>query len=365
MTPTESWPLWVTRRRRRTAGRRSRRRRRRAAPVPSPCRRGPTSGRGVTSSVSSSPGPTWRRNRAPSRPPNSGSLPAKRSSVSTAIAPTWAIASHISTPGQRRPPREVTGEEPLVARQPPPARRRLTGDEVGDLVDEQERRPVRQDIRRPRQVGHQADRRQQVLRRVGRADLVPGLGHLALLVDQERRPLDAHVLAAVHALLLPHPERLGDGVVGIGEQREPESVLLGELELLRRLVRADPDDGSAADVAEDVVEPARLLRAARRVGLRVEVDEHLAPAQRAQRHLLVVLVGEVEVGCAIPWLEHGGHPTAGRRRRAPSSHWWRRRPWRRAAACSARRGTPACSAVTTRPRATSSNPCPRAWRAAR
>ena len=55
--------------------------------------------RATTSSVSSSPGPTWRRKRAPSRPPNSGSLPAKRSSVSTAMAPTWAIASHISTPG--------------------------------------------------------------------------------------------------------------------------------------------------------------------------------------------------------------------------------------------------------------------------
>ena len=36
---------------------------------------------------------------AESRPPNSGSLPANRSSLSTAMAPTWAIASHISTPG--------------------------------------------------------------------------------------------------------------------------------------------------------------------------------------------------------------------------------------------------------------------------
>ena len=55
--------------------------------------------------------------------------------------------------GQRRPAREVTGEEPLVAGEVPSARGatdRLEGD---DLVDEQERRPVR------RQIGVRAGQR--------------------------------------------------------------------------------------------------------------------------------------------------------------------------------------------------------------
>ena len=65
---------------------------------------------------------------------------------------------------------------------------------------------------------------------------------LALLVDQERRADDAHVGLAVVLLLPPHAVRLGDGVVGVGQQREPEGVLLVELELLRRLVGADAED---------------------------------------------------------------------------------------------------------------------------
>ena len=48
-------------------------------------------------------------------------------------------------------------------------------------------------------------------------------------------------LRAVHRLLAPHAERLGDGVVGVGEQREAEAVLLVELRLLRRLVGADAE----------------------------------------------------------------------------------------------------------------------------
>ena len=70
-----------------------------AAPARCPCRRAPTSAPARPAAPACRPGTTWRRNRAPSSPPNSGSLPAKRGSASTAMAPTWAIASHISTPG--------------------------------------------------------------------------------------------------------------------------------------------------------------------------------------------------------------------------------------------------------------------------
>src|SRR5947208_1420013 len=48
--------------------------------------------------------------------------------------------------GQRRPSGKVSGEEGLVASEVPPSAGRHTGDDVIDLVDEQERRPVRQDL---------------------------------------------------------------------------------------------------------------------------------------------------------------------------------------------------------------------------
>src|SRR5690242_18346005 len=46
--------------------------------------------------------------------------------------------------------------------------------------------------------------------------LVPDLGHRARLVDQEGRPLDAHVLAAIEALLDPGAVLLADLAVLVG-----------------------------------------------------------------------------------------------------------------------------------------------------
>src|SRR5205085_8133032 len=91
--------------------------------------------------------------------------------------------------------------------------------------------PRRCRARRPRSSALQ--RCQQVVDGALRAHLVPGLGDLALLVDQERRTDDAEVLLAVHALLAPHAVRIGDRVVLIREQREAEPVLGVELLLAR------------------------------------------------------------------------------------------------------------------------------------
>src|SRR3546814_21114361 len=86
------------------------------------------------------------------------------------------------------------------------------------------------------------ERLQELLRRVLRADLGPGLDDLAVLVDQERRADDAQVLPAVYRLLAPGAVLLGHGVVGVGEEGEAERVLVVELLLLRRLVRTDAED---------------------------------------------------------------------------------------------------------------------------
>ncbi len=72
---------------------------------------------------------------------------------------------------QGRPAGEVTGEEPLVADEPPETLGRSPGTEFGDLVDEQERRPMREHV--DRDAGARAslaERAEQVLGRVLRAD---------------------------------------------------------------------------------------------------------------------------------------------------------------------------------------------------
>ena len=58
--------------------------------------------------------------------------------------------------GQRRAPREVPGEEPLIATQTPLTRGADTRFEGDHLIDEQERWPVRQDIGRKRERRHPA-----------------------------------------------------------------------------------------------------------------------------------------------------------------------------------------------------------------
>ena len=57
---------------------------------------------------------------------------------------------HHQHPGEGRPAGEVAGEERLRARQLPAAPRRRGGHELGDLVHEEKRSPVRQHVLRPR-----------------------------------------------------------------------------------------------------------------------------------------------------------------------------------------------------------------------
>src|SRR5687768_12062683 len=87
-------------------------------------------------------------------------------------------------------------------------------------------------------AGRSAKRAEEVGRGVLGADLRPRLLDLPLLVHQERGADDPLVLLAVHRLLAPGAVRLGDRVVLVGEEREPEAVLLVELRLLGGLVGA-------------------------------------------------------------------------------------------------------------------------------
>ena len=104
--------------------------------------------------------------------------------------------------------------------------------------------------------------------------VVPASSDLAVRVDEIRRPRDAHVLAAVARLLLPHAVLLGDLVIGVGKQREVHVVLRGELRLAFLVEDAHAEDRGFAllELRQVVAERAGFGGAARRVVLRIEVQ---------------------------------------------------------------------------------------------
>ena len=111
-----------------------------------PCRPAPTSCPSRTRGSARHPArPDGGSGRCRSRR-TAAACPAKRSSRSTANAPTWAIASHISTPGSVGRP----GKWPAKNHSSPVNRQRpradYAGDDLEDLVDEEERRPVREHV---------------------------------------------------------------------------------------------------------------------------------------------------------------------------------------------------------------------------
>src|SRR5213080_4712673 len=117
-------------------------------------------------------------------------------------------------------------------------------------------------------------------------DLRPDPNDLAALVNEERRPLDPEVLPTVQVFLLPNPVGLGHPAFVVAEQREVEIVLLPELDMAHRVVATHAEDDRALrrDPAEVVAEAASLLRATRRVVLRIEVQHDLLPSKLFERN---------------------------------------------------------------------------------
>src|SRR5262249_6077130 len=130
-----------------------------------------------------------------------------------------------------------------------------------------------------------------------------------------------HALAAAGALA-PRAVRVVDLAVLVGEQVEVEAVLLLEGLVRRSVVARDTEhrDAEAAELREVVVQLARLDRAARRVVLRVEVEEVGLPAQGLARDGLAVPVRERERGRGVAALElHRAPPPIESRPRARAS----------------------------------------------
>ena len=89
-------------------------------------------------------------------------------------------------------------------------------------------------------------RRQHFLRVTVRFDAVPPLGDLAVRPDQVGRPGNAHELPTVHRLLLPHAVLLADLMVRVGQQRERQLELVGELLLALLVEDAHAEDRGLA-----------------------------------------------------------------------------------------------------------------------
>lgn len=110
---------------------------------------------------------------------------------------------------------------------------------------------------------------------------VGDVGDLAVEADEEARAA-RHVLAG----LATHPEGVGDLAVRVGEQREVQAVPGDELLVALGGIKAHADhlDLLLLQVAHAVAQTARLLGAAGRLVLGIEVEQH---------DLLANVVGEL------------------------------------------------------------------------
>src|SRR5690606_16378685 len=99
-------------------------------------------------------------------------------------------------------------------------------------------------------------------------------------------------------LLLPDAVRLGDLVVGVGEEGEGQVVFVGELAVGSDGVGADAEHRGAfgVDLLDAVADAAGLRGAAGGVILWVEVEDDLLSTEIGEADGVAVLVGQLEVG---------------------------------------------------------------------
>src|SRR3981189_1552742 len=146
---------------------------------------------------------------------------------------SWApFTLSLHTPCRRpgfRPPGFRVG--PRKPRKPPNPRRKRVAEIAGNAE-------IKEALTAPSQCLHGLQHLVDMARHL---HLVPDLGHGAGLVDQEGGALDAHVLAAIEALLDPGSVLLADLAVLGGHQRDGEAVLLLELFVLLHAVLGDAD----------------------------------------------------------------------------------------------------------------------------
>jgi len=87
----------------------------------------------------------------------------------------------------------------------------------------------------------------------------------------------------------------------IGEEREVELMFVAELLVALHRIDGDAEDDGVGfgDVRFVIAKVARLGRAARRVVLRIEVQDHVLAAELLERHFFPARRREPEIGSRV------------------------------------------------------------------
>ena len=138
---------------------------------------------------------------------------------------------------------------------------------------------------------------ENILRISVRLDFAHDVLNDSLFVDDERGADDAHGNFSVQLLLLPDAIVLNRLKLRIRKQYERQVVLLGEFHMGFDAVLADADDRYVAFFEFVVVfrEPNGLSRAARRIVLRIKVQDDFASFEIRQGDSLPVFVLQREI----------------------------------------------------------------------
>jgi len=118
------------------------------------------------------------------------------------------------------------------------------------------------------------------------------LGDLAFAVDQERGARDPLHLLAIHIFFFDHAESFSDFLVRVSEQVVRKLVLFLEFLLRGRCVGGNPQNGEAGflQFCIRVAEPARFYGSTRSIGLGIEEEDDVLPAQVFEAYDRTVLV---------------------------------------------------------------------------
>ena len=117
------------------------------------------------------------------------------------------------------------------------------------------------------------------------------------VLNHERAALDAHDFFPIHVLFLHDPERRGELLVGIGEERERDFKLLLEFLECGGLIGGDADDRRAGllELLVCVAKLGRLDVSTRRVCLREEIQYQCFTCEIRQGTRFSVLVEQIEI----------------------------------------------------------------------
>ena len=127
------------------------------------------------------------------------------------------------------------------------------------------------------------------------------LRDLPLFVDHVRDALGVLVLRARRRAV-----RHTDLALGVAEEGEGEVELAREALVVFAVVEADAEDEGVPGfvIGVQVPEPGTFQRSARGVGLRVEPEDHLLPAQVVEPDRVAVVILHFEVGSDVSEIEH-------------------------------------------------------------